>query len=403
MAGNTSLGAAKAAKNDEFYTQYGDIEAEMNAYVEYDPDVFRGKTVLLPCDDPEWSEFTKYFASNFERFGLKKLISTSYAASPYTPEMSLFPLEAGSPLYDAKKHKAKGKLYIVERDANRSGRIDVDDIEFRGYLKGDGRFQSDEVKKLRDEADIIITNPPFSQFREFLKWILDAKKKFIIIGNLNSASCKEVFPHLMNNEIWFGYSIHSGDRKFYVPDDYPLRAAGCGIDEEGKRFIRVKGVRWYTNIDHGLRHQDLLLDTMENNLKFNKKLRNKVEKATGEVKYHRYDNFDAINVALTEAIPSDYDGVMGVPITFLDKYNPSQFEILGITKTWFGAASKTYGLQVQVNTNGKRSDVLKLNDGASIEVQQKPKSRTYYETDGKTYIQTYPRILIRAKNGGGAR
>lgn len=171
---NDSLSAAKSAKNDEFYTQYSDIEAEMNAYVEYNPDVFRGKTILLPCDDPNWSNFTKYFASNFERFGLKKLISTSYAKSAGNKVITKAELD--SPIYDPVKHDTCGKLFIVERDADGSGAIDIDDIEFTRYLDGDGDFRSEEVRKLRDEADIIITNPPFSLFREFLAWIMEAGK-----------------------------------------------------------------------------------------------------------------------------------------------------------------------------------------------------------------------------------
>ena len=253
MADNASLGAAKTAKNDEFYTQYSDIEAEMNAYVEYNPDVFRGKTILLPCDDPEWSNFTKYFAANFERFGLKKLISTSYAKGAGNQQLTLFEME--SPLYDEELHETHGKLFTLSRDKDSSGNIDTDDIEFSGYLEGDGDFRSAEVTKLRDEADIIITNPPFSLFREFLAWIIVGKKQFVIIGNVNAITYKEVFPLLKDNKVWLGYSIHSGDRKFNVPDDYPLEAAGCGIDEDGRKYIRVKGVRWFTNIDHGGRHE----------------------------------------------------------------------------------------------------------------------------------------------------
>lgn len=327
MADNASLGAAKNAKNDEFYTQYSDIEAEMNAYVEYNPDVFRGKTILLPCDDPEWSNFTKYFAANFERFGLKKLISTSYAKGAGNRQLSLFEME--SPLYDANKHETRGKLFTLTRDKDDSGSIDTDDIEFSGYLEGDGDFLSAEVCKLRDEADIIITNPPFSLFRPFLNWIMEGKKLFAIIGNQNAITYKEVFPLLMDNLVWLGYSIHSGDRKFNVPDDYPLEAATCGVDPDGRKYIRVKGVRWFTNIDHGGRHEPLQLDTMAHNLKFNKSLKKKLEKDFQSIGYPHYDNYDAIEVPFTECIPSDYFGLMGVPITFMDKYNPQQFEIVG--------------------------------------------------------------------------
>lgn len=208
MAGNSSLGAAKDAKNDEFYTQYSDIEAEMNAYVEFNPDVFRGKTILLPCDDPEWSNFTKYFAANFERFGLKKLISTSYAKSAGSRQLTLF--EQESPLFDADKHDTHGKLFTLTRDKDGSGHVDTDDIEFSGYLEGDGDFRSVEVKALRDEADIIITNPPFSLFREFLTWILEAGKQFVIIGSKNAITYKEVFPLLKETKSGLGQDFREG-------------------------------------------------------------------------------------------------------------------------------------------------------------------------------------------------
>lgn len=376
MASNSNLGAAKAAKSDEFYTQYSDIEAEMNAYVEYDPDVFRGKTILLPCDDPEWSNFTKYFASNFTRFGLKKLISTSYAKGSSNKQMTLF--ESSSPLFDAEKHNTHGKLFTLTHDTDGSGRIDTDDIEFSGYLDGDGDFRSEEVCKLRDEADIIVTNPPFSLFREFLAWIIEARKKFVIIGNQNAITYKEVFPLLMNNKIWLGYSIHSGDRKFNVPDDYPLNAANCGIDEDGKKFIRVKGIRWFTNIDHNLRHQPLLLDTMSNNLKFNKKLKKKLNGSFDITEYPHYDNYDAIEVPFTECIPSDYDGIMGVPITFMDKYNPSQFVILGITDR-----NNEYGLTTKIYKPSDGSNYADCNRRGAIRLG-----------NGKL-ISTYARLLIK--------
>lgn len=334
MAGNNSnLGAAKRAKNDEFYTQYSDIEAEMNAYVELDSDVFRGKTVLLPCDDPEWSNFTKYFAANFERFGLKKLISTSYAKSAGSQQLTLF--EQQSPMFDANKHDTHGKLFILERDTNGSGRIDTDDIEFSGYLEGDGDFRSAEVTALRDEADVIITNPPFSLFREFLTWIMAADKQFVIVGNMNAITYKEVFQRLKNDEIWLGCKPLGQDMYFDVPDE--RKAWLLENKKEGSAYKIIDGVVigrmaaacWFTNLDHGKRHQQLQLDTMAHNLKFNKKLKKKFEKDYGKLEYPHYDNYDAIEVPFVEAIPSDYDGVMGVPITFMDKYNPEQFEIVG--------------------------------------------------------------------------
>lgn len=333
MADNANLSAARSAKNDEFYTQYGDIEAEMNAYVEYNPDVFKGKTILLPCDDPEWSNFTKYFASNFERFGLKKLISTSYTRSAGSKNLTLF--ERCSPKYDPKKHATHGKLFTLTHDTNESGRIDTDDIEFSGYLHGDGDFRSKEVCKLRDEADIIITNPPFSLFREFLNWILEAQKSFVILGNMNAITYKEVFPYLQDNTIWLGYKSLNQDMYFNVTDDYKQWL--LKNKKEGSAFKVINGVVmgrlasacWFTNIDHGKRHEKLLLDTMEHNLKFNKKLRKKFEESYGKLEYPHYDNYDAIEVPFTECIPSDYEAAMGVPITFLDKWNPDQFEIVG--------------------------------------------------------------------------
>ena len=410
---NKNLSQAKNAKNDEFYTQYADIQAEVNAYLDYNPDTFRDKTVLLPCDDPEWSNFTRFFAQNFQRFGLKKLISTSYAADSknfktvYQPTL----FEEESPQFDKKKTKVRGKIFVLDHDANKNGKIDIEDLEWK-YLEGDGDFRSDEVKHLRDEADIIVTNPPFSLFREFLAWILEGRdlaakvakkngeglgvrgqesgeKKFLIIGNMNAITYKEVFPLIKANKMWLGESIHSGDREFGVPKEYPLNAAGWRIDENGNHYIRVKGVRWFTNLEHGRRHQPLQLMTMADNIKFSrhKELRGK--------EYQKYDNYDAIEVPFTDAIPCDYDGIMGVPISFLDKYCPEQFEILGITKTWFGGASKIYPEQIEVNKKGEQKRVTKLNDGATLKLDAPPTGETHYIVGGNVYIQLYARILIR--------
>jgi len=321
---NSNLSNAKKAKNDEFYTQYHDIEKEINAYLEFNPDVFRGKTVLLPCDDPEWSNFTKFFAQNFERFGLKKLISTSYAADsknykiPYQP--SLF--EVNDPQFDSYKTTKNGKIFTLTHDKTGDGKVDVNDLEWH-YLAGDGDFKSPEIKKLRDEADIIITNPPFSLFRDFLAWIVEADKQFVIIGNMNAIKYKNLFPLIQDNKVWLGPSISSGDREFQVPDEYPINAAGWRIDEHGRKFLRIKGVRWFTNLDHGRRHQTLPLMSMDDNLKFSKHKEIKDKES-----YEHYENYDAIDISFTDAIPSDYEGVMGVPISFLDKYSPEQFEII---------------------------------------------------------------------------
>lgn len=378
---NDGLAAAKDKKSDEFYTQYDDIQREINAYLEYDPDTFRNRTVLLPCDDPEWSNFTRFFAQNFNMLGLKKLISTSYATESKraheSAQLSLFDFltefETGSPQYDAALSPTRGKIFTLTRqDMNGDNRIDINDLQWK-YLDGDGDFRSAEVSALRDEADVIVTNPPFSLFREFLAWIMKAEKKFLIIGNVNCISYKEVFPLIKDNRIWMGVSIHSGDRKFYVPDSYPLNAAGCGIDDTGRHFIKVKGVRWFTNLDHGRRHQPVSLMTLADNLKFS------THKEVKEFGYPRYDNYDAIEVPYSDAIPGDYDGVMGVPITFLDKYCPEQFEIVGITdrQDSFGFRTHKYTVAEYPNAND-------LNARACIMIDGNPKA-------------LYARILIKKK------
>lgn len=321
---NANLSKAKNAKNDEFYTQYADIQREINAYLEYNPDVFREKTILLPCDDPEWSNFTKFFAQNFETFGLKKLISTSYAVEskkyPLDWQPTLF--ETENPRFRADKSSICGKIFTLENDTNENGRIDIDDLEWR-YLEGDGDFRSEEVKRLRDEADIIVTNPPFSLFREFLAWILEAGKSFVIIGNMNAITYKEVFPLIRDNKIWLGLGFKGGATHFI--NKYYEDYATATDHKEG--MIRVSGVVWFTNLEHGRRHNPLQLMTMEDNIKFSK------HKEIKGQSYKYYDNYDAIEVPYTDAIPSDYDGVMGVPISFLDKYCPEQFEILGATES----------------------------------------------------------------------
>lgn len=323
---NSNLSNAKKAKNDEFYTQFHDIEKEMNAYLEFNPEVFKNKTVLLPCDDPEWSNFTKYFAQNFTRLGLKKLISTSFAPESkqydenYQP--SLF--ETEDPKFDPLKTKINGKIFTLTDDTDHNGKIDYNDLEW-DYLAGSGDFRSDEIKKLRDEVDIIITNPPFSLFREFLSWIVEANKLFVIISNMNAITYKEVFPLIKENKMWLGATGNGNDMVFKVPE-----GAEVAISDKEKaermgykgNYTRLGNSCWFTCIDHGKRHQQLSLMTMEDNLKFN----SKVQKS--ETAYQKYDNYDAIEVPFTNAIPSDYAGVMGVPISFLDKYNPDQFEII---------------------------------------------------------------------------
>ncbi len=315
MARNKDLQTANKAKKDEFYTQLEDIEREMKNYKKH----FKDKVVFCNCDDPYESNFFKYFAMNFNQLGLKKLIATCYAGSPIADtQLSLF--DDNSQVKDTKTG-VPHKIVISEvTDLNGDGAINLVDVEYLlkndknvlTRLNGNGDFRSKECIELIKQADIVVTNPPFSLFREYIAQLVEYKKFFLIIGNVNAITYKEVFPLIKENKMWLGPSITSGDRKFNVPDYYPLNAAGCGIDENGNHFIKVKGVRWFTNLDHNKRHDEMEL----------------YKHYTPE-EYPTYDNFDAINVDKTADIPMDYGGVMGVPITFLDKYCPEQFEIIG--------------------------------------------------------------------------
>jgi hypothetical protein len=350
---NSNLKKARKGKNDEFYTQWIDIEKEVNAYLEFDKDAFRGKTVLLPCDDPEWSNFTKYFYQRFTDLGLKKLISTSYAADSNPNIINYQPtlFEQTGLKFDKGLTNIKGKVFTLTA---RKQKGSFDDLQWE-YLKSDGDFRSDEIKKLRDEADIIVTNPPFSLFREFLAWITEAEKKFLIIGNMNAITYKEVFPRIKENKMWFGPSISSGDREFRVPDNYPLLAAGYRVDDEGNKYLRVKGVRWFTNLEHGRRHQPLSLMTTSDNLKFSKH-----KELKGQASYKKYDNYDAIEIPFTDAIPSDHKGVMGVPISFLDKYCPLQFEILDLNPHFFEHISKGLPAPKQLKISGSKDPYARI-------------------------------------------
>lgn len=292
MSRNSDLKGAKRGKKDEFYTQINDIIAEIAQH----PDMvrhFEGKTVLCNCDDPEWSNFVEFFRKFFKKLKLKKMIATHYT-------------QDGSPSYKLEWYGEK---------------LNGDTVNLiKTPLKGDGDFRSEECIELLKEADIVVTNPPFSLFREYIAQLVAYDKKFLIIGNVNAISYKEVFPLIKENKLWLGQSIHSGDREFRVPDSYPLEASGYRVDEDGNKYIKVKGVRWFTNLDTDERHEFLPLTK---NYKGNEHL------------YPKYDNYDAINVDKTADIPKDYDGVMGVPITFIDKYCPEQFEILDINPHFF--------------------------------------------------------------------
>ena len=371
------------AKNDEFYTQYNDIEAEMNAYYEFNPNVFREKTILLPCDDPEWSNFTKYFAANFERFGLKKLISTSYARGAGNKQLTLF--EKESPLFNAEMHEKRGKLFTLTYDKDGSGYIDTDDIEFSGYLEGDGDFRSDEVRKLYDESEIIITNPPFSLFNEFLAWLFEKNKQFIIIGNFNDATNLYNFPKIKNNQMWLGTTAP----KSFLQPDGTMKSFG--------------NIIWYTNIEHGLRHEELQLMCMRDNLKFNKKLKKKFLENYHVCDYPKYDNYDAIEVPYIDAIPSDYEGIMGVPGSFLSRYNPEQFEIVGTVSAPGNKDSLNLGKDYSQFIGYRQDGSLNGRTGSTfgkVPVLQKDDGvHPYYEKDGVRLQALFPRIFIRHKKG----
>ena len=335
---NTVLNKAAKEKKDEFYTQLSDIEKEMRHY----RDFFRGKVILCNCDDPFESNFFKYFAMNFNALGLKKLIATCYVTSPiaYT-QLNLFDSDDGPD--DLRSDKKPYKIEVTEvTDENGDGRIDLSDVEYliRNHkneltlLQGDGDFRSLECIELLKQSDIVVTNPPFSMFREYMAQLIEYGKHFLIIGNQNAITYKEIFPLIKENKIWYGISIHSHGRDFRVPDDYPLEAYEFRTDENGNKFINVKGVRWFTNIDYEERHEDLIL----------------YKQYDPEI-YPKYDNFDAIEVGKTADIPCDYYGNIGVPITFMDKYNPEQFEIIGNLGSY---APDSYSLSGAIYVHGKK-------------------------------------------------
>jgi hypothetical protein len=337
---NKNLTSAKNAKNDEFYTQFADIQKEVNAYLEYDPDVFRGKTIFCNCDDPYESNFFKFFALKFNEFGLKKLIATSYKPSPIVGgQLPLFEIEG-------LKRLSEREPFAVEitevKDEDNNGVVNLLDVQLllkrdknlTRALKGDGKypagdFRSKESVELLKQADFVITNPPFSLFREYVAQLVKYDKKFLIIGNKNALTYKEIFPLIKENKMWVGTTPMSIDILFSVPsavEQNMLKGGKEGSNYrivDGKVFGRSASI-WFTNIDHGRRHQPLPLMTLADNLKFSKH-----KEIRGKSAYDRYDNYDAIEVPYTDAIPADYDGVMGVPISFLDKYSPEQFEIVG--------------------------------------------------------------------------
>ncbi len=354
---NRNLHKAKSSKKDEFYTQLSDIERELKHYKKH----FKGKVIYCNCDDPRVSNFFHYFSFNFEKLGLKKLIATCYK----NQNMDLF-----------SRNDSERAIYLeYSGDKNGNNVPDTDEIGIK-YLKGDGDFRSEESIELLKQADIVVTNPPFSLFREYVNQLFEYDKKFLIIGHQNAITYKNIFKYIKENKIWLGYGFKGAAAHFIT--HYEDNAT-AGDHKEG--MVRVSGVNWFTNLDITKRHEDLIL-----------------YKKYDPEEYPTYDNYDAtIEVSKTKDIPINYEGVMGVPITFLTKHNPDQFEIVGITKTWFGTATKTYPPQIQVSADGRRSNVTKLNDGATLKLDFPPQNKTYYIVENDCYIQLYARVLIRRK------
>lgn len=353
MPNNQNFSEAKREKKAEFYTRWPDIEQEINAYLEYNPDAFKNKTILCPADDPFESNFFKYFATHFNDYGLKKLISTSYDPSPVVNTQLQLSLFDDPDNTKATTHKIS-KAYKIElndvSDFDHNGRVNINDVEaslieerkriangkkskILSYLDSDeengysaGDFRSQQVTKLRDEADMIITNPPFFLFREFMAWSQPEKRQVLVIGNLNAITYREIFPLIKDNILWLGATNFNKGMYFYVPDDFEYKKSYHFEREmDGRKVSRVSGVCWFTNIEHGRRHEPMQLMTMEDNLRYSKH-----KKIVQAGQYYRYDNYNAIDIPFTDAIPSDYDGIMGVPVTFLNVYNPAQFEVVGL-------------------------------------------------------------------------
>ena len=355
---NQSLTSAKRAKNDEFYTQYNDIQKEIEAYLDFDPNTFKGKVVYCNCDDPYESNFFRYFVLNFKKLGLKRLITTSYKPSPVAnTQLELIGFEDPTPLRKGRPKVTANKFVInkVHKIDDKGGfslmdvaqQLKANKANEWAPLEGDGDFRSPECVALLQQADIVVTNPPFSMFREYVKQLMDHGKRFAVIGNMNAITYKEIFPLIKDNQIWLGATGNGTDMVFAVPNGAEIKdsdrqkAARMGYAGD---YTRLGNSCWFTNLDHGRRHQPLPLMTMADNLQYSRH-----KQLKGKASYDQYDNYDAIEVPFTDAIPSDFKGAMGVPISFLDKYNPNQFEILG--------CSYSYGEPVGYHKHGRRYDV----------------------------------------------
>ena len=405
---NSNLSNAKKEKNDEFYTQYGDIQREIEAYLEYNLDVFRGKVVYCNCDDPFESNFFRYFVLNFNKLGLKQLVTTSYKPSPVAnTQLELFGDDK-----TLKKSKGRPKVtankFIINEvhDIDGDGEFNLKDVAKQlkankhnewTPLEGDGDFRSDECINLFKQSDIVVTNPPFSLFRAYVNQLFEYGKKFVIISNKNAITYKEIFPLIKENRMWVGTTSFNKDMLFISPDkiDPTNKPKTATRTVDGVVYLRSPSI-WFTNLDHGRRHQPLPLMTMKENLKHSKH-----KEIKGKKVYKKYDNYDVIEVPFTDSIPSDYKGVMGVPISFLDKYNPDQFEILGATQRGCHDEvpdTKKYDDYWEVRQDGKKtgSSGGKTNENANL-VGNDGKKNYFINNKGRIIQSAYQRIFIRHK------
>lgn len=402
------LHKAKKSKSDEFYTQYVDIQKEVEAYLEYNPDTFRGKVVYCNCDDPYESNFFRYFVLNFKRIGLKQLITTSYKPSPVAnTQLQLFGDDKTVPQSKGRPKITANKFIINDvGDFDGDGEFSLKDVAAQlkknkhnewAPLEEDGDFRSEESKTLLEQSDIVVTNPPFSLFREYFEQLISFKKEFLIIANINAVGNKVVFPLIKENKIWLGTGMGRWISGFIVPESYELYGTEARVDSEGNRVVATNNCLWLTNLDHGKRHQPLPLMSMNDNIKYSS---HKEIKGNG---YKKYDNYDAIEVPYTDAIPSNYEGIMGVPITFLDKYNPEQFEILGSTQR--GCHDEVpdirkYDDYWEVKQNGEKtgSSGGKTNENANL-LGNDGKKNYFINQEGRVIQSAYLRIFIRHRKG----
>jgi len=401
---NNNLSSAKNAKNDEFYTQFADIQKEIQAYLDYSSDAFRNKVVYCNCDDPFESNFFRYFVLNFNKLGLKRLITTSYKPSPVAnTQLGLFGDDKTLTKSKGRPKINANKFIINEvHDIDGDGEFNLKDIAKQlkankhnewTPLEGDGDFRSDECVNLLKQSDIVVTNPPFSLFREYVKQLFDYNKKIVIIGNMNAITYKEIFPLIKANRLWLGATGNGSDMVFAVPNGFEIaesdrqKAARLGYVGD---YTRLGNSCWFTNLDHGRRHKPLPLMTKADIIKFSTKK-----------PFEKYDNYNAIEVSFVKNIPGDYVGVMGVPISFLDKYNPDQFEILGATQRGCHDEvpdTKKYDNYWEVRQNGKKtgSSGGKTNENANL-VGNDGKKNYFINNEGRIIQSAYQRIFIRHK------